>query len=712
MTDNIDKQWRELTYEQFKMLVLDRAADAKRVRDALRTYYKSDGVNKVNVGGILFEVVCRLLGPLSFEVREKLRQFERRAIWDAVSKSESVYPVGAVIEVLLDAKKPKLKGETTVLDTQFEASFGGAVAAAIDKVLLDSPYTDEELYRKMRFRDFNESRAAVELKNKGYQVEMDHDGHLLLTNDAQNRLYCHIDALMAKIGGRNALHMLWYGDERFTKMIPLLCGKRQHSRWPFCKIWADNPDYGGRFEELFPYNYWLNLAVKHFGSSGNATEEDISECIDLILVYSRFVNVIPNRMKTIFDLMHPKQFISILQKIANYSHLYKIDQMRMKDVVDIIEFCSRGYCSKRLKGLVTLSHVVCVLKALMLMLKGKRGPQKFTVAEICTMVGGLRTEVVKTVLGLFTAKGGIPNQKFVNPNDPSGYDLYRNPIIRFGDGYFVVDPSMAASGLLSCFMFSGFFGVEPDDRKIGPLVEKMVRDKFQAKGLAPKTGFFGVIGGTQDAYEADAVLTDHCSIISVEIKKKSMKEDSRCGNSLQLMRDLAAGLLDDVKQSRRCLGELARHHSLELHGKRNDQDHVHTLCYSGNEKMTVVAMPLFDYDAFQTPAVTRSFFHKCGESIDVCFVGEGPVPTEEDKRSCEQLNKSLEQYQKVAKDYPEVWGIPVTVISVPQMMCLLDEVKSAKDFHEIVSGLPRVDFGSFDFYMALDYQLEFNSRYK
>ena len=109
MAENIDKQWKELTYDQFKTIVLDRAADATRGRDNLRTYYVCDGVNRVNVGGMLFEVVCRLLSPMSFDIRERLRQFERMAIWDTVSKSESVYPVGAVIDVLLDAKKPGLK---------------------------------------------------------------------------------------------------------------------------------------------------------------------------------------------------------------------------------------------------------------------------------------------------------------------------------------------------------------------------------------------------------------------------------------------------------------------------------------------------------------------------------------------------------------------------------------------------------------------------
>lgn len=710
MAENIDKQWKELTYEQFKAIVLNRAADATRGRNNLRTYYACEGVNKVNVGGMLFAVVCRLLSPMSFDIRDKLRQFERRAIWDAVSKSESVYPMGAVIDVLLDAKKTKLKGETTAIGTQFESSFVGAVAAAVDRVVIDHPYTDEELYKQMRFRDFDECSAAVELQGKGYQIIMHKDGRPLLSSDSESQLFRRLDYLMEKIGGRKALQLLWCGDDKFPQVVPLSSNIRSHARWPFYRIWAADVEFKNQFEQLFPYNYWLNLAAKHFGSSGNASEADISECVDLILAYSRFVNVIPDAMKTAFDVTHPKQFIPALQKIANYSHLYKIDQMRMKDAVEIIEFCSRGYYSKRVRGSVALSHVVCVLKVLMRMLEGKRGLQKFTVLEICSKVGGLRTEIIKTVLDLFSAKGGVPNQAYMNPNDPNGYDLYRNPIIRDGDDYFVVDPSIAAAGLLSAFIYSNFFGAEPEDRKIGSLVEEMVRDKFQTKGLNPKTGFFGVRGGTQDAYESDVVLTDSSSIIAVEIKKKSMKEDSRCGNSLQLMRDLAAGLLDDVKQARRCLGELARHHSLDLHKNRNDQVPIHSLCYRGSEKLTIVAMPLFDYDAFQTPAFARSFFHECGESIDVRFTGDGPAPTEDDIASCKRLNKSLEQYQKVAKDYPDMRDIPVAVISVPQMMCLLDEVKSDKDFHKIVCSLPHVDFGSFDIYMAADCLLARNGK--
>ena len=123
--------------------------------------------------------------------------------------------------------------------------------------------------------------------------------------------------------------------------------------------------------------------------------------------------------------------------------------------------------------------------------------------------------------------------------------------------------------------------------------------------------------------------------------------------------------------------------------------------------MTIVAMPLFDFDAFQTPAFTRSFFHKCGDRIDVLFSGEGPVPTQADRDSCARLNESLTQYQKIAKDYPEVLNIPIAIISITQMLCLLDEVKTTKDFHKLVSSLPHIDFGSFDFYMALDFQLQY-----
>ena len=710
MTENIDKQWRELTYEQFKTLVHHRAEDAKRGRDDLRTYYTCESVNKVNVGEMLFEVVCRLLSSLSFDIREKLRQFERRAIWDAVSKSESIYPMGAVIDVLLDAKRPGLNGEATAIDVQFESSFAGAVAAAVDRVMINRSYTDEELYKQMRFRDFDECRAAVELQNKGYQIEMNQGGRLVLATESGTRLFKRLDALMANIGGRKALQLLWYGDEKFPKLVPLLSNRRQHTRWPFCRIWADDCEYKNQFEQLFPYNYWLNLAVKHFNCAGLANDADVAECIDLILAYSRFANVIPSRMKTIYEVMQPKQFVPALQKIAQYSHLYKIDQMRMKDAVDIIELSSCNYASAKVMGSVTIAQVVCVLKVLTQIFDGKRGPTLFSIADICRKVGGLRNEIAKRVINLFVAAGDGPNQKYIDPNDPDGYDFYRKPIIRCGDVFLAVDPSMAAAGFLSEFVFSGFWGAEPDDRKIGVLIENIIRARFAQKGLNPKTGYFGVEGGQSDAYEADIIMADAGIIVAVEVKKKSMKEDSRCGNSLQLMRDLAAGLLDDVKQARRYLGELARHHRLELHKNRNDEIPEHTLSYSGDEKMVVVAMPLFDFDAFQTPAFTHSFFHKCGVPIDVRFTGEGPVPTKEDCKSRDKLNESLKRYQNVADKYPEVRDVPIAVISVPQMLCLLDEVKSTKDFYEIVRSLPHIDFGDFDFYMALDLQLALNTR--
>ena len=710
MPDNsVDSQWREMNYEQFRSIVVKCAAKAQSCRSNLCEYFNCRSVNKANVGGMLFEVVCRLLRPMSFDLRELLRRFERMSIWDAVSKSESVYPIGAVIDVLLDAKKQGLKGSSTSIDAHFEASFSGAIAAAVDRVVIAGPYVGEDIYKQMKFRDFDECRAALELQSKGYQIEIHQDSSILLTRDSERQLFSRLDSLMKNIGGRKALHLLWCGDKKFPQIVPLLSKMRRHNRWPLCRIWADDSEYKNQFEQLFPYNYWLNLAVKHFNSDGISDDGAIVECLSLILTYSRFVNVIPSRMATIYDVMKQKQFIPTLQKIAQYSHLYKIDQMRMKDAVDIIESCSEKYLSLKVRDSITLAQVVCVLKALARIFDGKTGPTMFSVNDICGKVGGLRTEIVRRAINLFVAKGGVPNQNYINPNNPDGYDLYRKPVIKRGDDYCVVDPSMAASGFLSEFVFSGFFGLEPNDKKIGPFIENMIKQRFVDKGLNPISGYFSVDGGIPDAYEADAIMADADSIVAVEIKKKSMKEESRCGNSLQLIRDLAAGLLDDVKQARRYLGELARHHRLELHKIRNSTVATNTLCYSEGAKMTIVAMPLFDFDAFQTPAFTRSFFHKCGESINVRFSGGGPAPTEEDIDSCERLNKCLGQYQKVANDYPEIRDIPVAVISVPQMMCLLDEVKSSKDFHRLIWNLPHLDFGSFDFYMALDMVIAYNS---
>ena len=588
--------------------------------------------------------------------------------------------------------------------------FVDAIAAAVDRVVIDGPYTGEELYKQMKFRDIDECKAAVDLQDMGYQMEMDQSGRLVLTTESGNRLFHRLDELMAKIGGRKALNLLWRGDKKFPKLLPLLSNKRHHSRWPLCRIWSDDCWFKNQFEQLFPYNYWLNLAVKHFNSVGSADDEDIAECINLILVYSRFANVIPSQMETAYKMMSPKEFIPTLQKIAQYSHLYKMDQMRMKDAVEIIDACSRNYGSAKVGQGVTLSQVVSVLKALYLLFEHNVGLTKFSISDVCRKLNGWRAETVNRVLSLYVACGGIPNKAYLDPNDPGCYDFYRKPIIRCGEDFCVVDPSMAAAGFLSEFIFSGFWGAEPDDRKIGVLVENFIRARFAQKGLNPKSGYFGVKGGQIDAYEADAIMAEDDSIIAVEVKKKSMKEDSRCGNSLQLMSDLAAGLLDDVKQARRYLGELARHRRLELHKNRNDKVPEHTLSCSGDEKMVVVAMPLFDFDAFQTPAFTRSFFHRCGESIDVRFTGEGSAPTDKDVTACKKLNDSLLRYQKVTKEYPEVREVPIAVISIQQMMCLLDEIKSAKGFHQLVWSIPHLEFGTFDFYMALDFQLASNAK--
>ena len=698
-------QWQEMTYEQFRTLIDERSERVKNSRDNLSEYFNSSVVTKSNIGKILHEIVCRLVHPLSSEICERLHQFERRAIWEAISRNESIYPICGVIDVLLDAKRAASNQEKSFLDDRYEQSFLGAIAAAVDRVVFVGPLVKEEIYRWMRFRDFDECKAATELQCKGYQLEKFKDERLILSAESETCLFKRLDELMTKIGGRRALCLLWHGDPKFPNLIPLLCNKRSHSRWPLYRIWADDTWHKCQAEQVFPYNYWMNLAVKHFNDHEVGNDEDIAECINLMFAYARFVNVIPSSMRTFYQLTHPKDFTSTLQKIALYSHLYKIDQMRMNDSVDIIESCSRNYASKKVGNSVILAQVICVLRTLMSFFKGRRGPTRFSLDDICNHLKGWRKETVANVLALYIAHGGTPNQQYLNPNKPDGYDFYLKPIIKCGDDYWVVDPSMAASSFLSRFVFSGFLGAELDDRKIGCLVEDVIRERFVKKGLDPKTGFFGIEGGGTDVYEADVILADAKNIVAIEIKKKSMKEDSRCGNTLQLMRDLAAGLLDDIKQARRYLGELIKHGSLTLHEKRNKSDNSQTITYGENVRMTIVAMPLFDFDAFQTPAFTRSFVYKCGESIDVRFTGEGPTPTDEDYESCKKLNKSLLEYQKIVNAYPKIKDVPIAVISIPQMICLLDEIKSPDEFYKLIGRLPRVEFGTFDFYMMLDQQL-------
>lgn len=213
-------------------------------------------------------------------------------------------------------------------------------------------------------------------------------------------------------------------------------------------------------------------------------------------------------------------------------------------------------------------------------------------------------------------------------------NFYTRPIIRFPfKKYLYIDYHFTGFGfyIAAYDMIKAKFDLL--DRKLGPLVEDMLRAEMSKKGYSLYNGKYTT---QDDESDCDLVIKSANRICFIEVKKTNIEDEFNKLDDVAALQQLSKGMVKAQKQAFRHKKNLIKNRTLTLIDKQKEVE----LSCSGNEHIYLFSICLPEY-SFLT---SKSFSSKLLEVILL-----GGFSTVEPSRQCEieelnKLGKTILQY--------------------------------------------------------------------
>jgi hypothetical protein len=448
-------------------------------------------------------------------------------------------------------------------------------------------------------------------------------------------------------------------------------------------------------QPIVPFGFLLQLAAKHPAPPRSRAGIDQSwrDLIELATAYAAVFDVQPYNQ---FELMFKDHLslVPFLQEVALYDSLFTIPQIRPRDAVKIagglIDWLDQ---TQEQGGGWSIAEVLAVADQILKIGSKLHTPAAIGVGDLAAACKPIPAKKVLRILERVLSHP-MPgaNQSFSKPYEPPGPDFPFKPLLNAGDKkYWLVNPSARAPGVIEA-LFSPLRTVNKGfDDRIGLAIEHFLRREFVSYGVAVSSGKYWD-GGKE--WECDLVIETAQTIFFLEIKKKPLTRRARAGTDVDVLFDLAGSLLDAQLQAGGHEVRIKANGYLDL----VDETSRTTRVSLNGREVERIAVSLFDFGGFQDRILLKLFFEN---TLNVRYGTYDPSRQKKFDALNEKIAELRDQYQKLAALRLDATGQPFFhcwFLSVPQLLVLLDSVKSNDDFRSALWQTRHVWTGSLDFY--------------
>lgn len=316
-----------------------------------------------------------------------------------------------------------------------------------------------------------------------------------------------------------------------------------------------------------PLAYLYQLGLRYFAIPPSALfpEATLAQLVDLVTWATALLDL---SVET-FELMFSRNtdMVSIMQKSVVYDSVFLLTQAKPPHAREYLEWMMSRESLASLKDKHGRTSAQILATATMLLQACDRGcaqgiPDHFipvpvqNVAYATNLNLGPAADLLREV---FTHTTGA-NQTLAFPPDDSAVDAAFRPLLVKNGMVFMQPAPMAARATVNAALQwcrgnwpKGNF----DEKAVGPLFEDFVRGKFAQHGVSVLHG--GYKAGRSEG-QCDAVVETEASVIVFELKSKMLRRQSRSGDAVAAMADLAQALVRPQAQA------MERHAVLREHG--------------------------------------------------------------------------------------------------------------------------------------------------
>lgn len=551
---------------------------------------------------------------------------------------------------------------------------------------------------RVHARDFMVARAARVLRDAGFAIRLE-PGLLRLEEASETTLIAAIEGLVATMGGLNVARRI------FETISPDYDVEQQ--RYHIVRRTSQT----GAGQPHMPWGYLIQLAAKHL--SGRKpyinTDDQWRRLCDLSQVFAAVIDV-QAYTPTFYSTMNATALMPYLQEMAVYDTLFRIPQMRPRDVLRVARGIFDWFdMSAPTKAGWSVDQALEIIGYLLNPVRDVRGPITIDEADLrraCPQIP--RNLLTKFLDDVLSDPPVGTNLNFSRPTDApipenpdlkdagqkdAGQDFFRRPLLhQSGRRFVLLDRSVCAPACLEALLSALRSETKNFDDKIGLAVERFLHAEFALHGVPTCGGEYDV-GGEHG--ECDLVIEVPKTVILCEVKKKPLTRRAKAGSDAHLLLDLAGSLLLAQAQAGWHEVRLRRHGHLDL--KRYG---IVRRLELNEREIERVAVSLFDFGSFQDRILLKQFFET---TMNAKFT---PVDPGLNKKF-DDINKALVEIREqvaalyvgqkeVRQPFFHCW-----YLSVPQVLVLLDNVTDGASFKSALWSCRHIVTGSSDFYFEL-----------
>ncbi len=447
-----------------------------------------------------------------------------------------------------------------------------------------------------------------------------------------------------------------------------------------------------------PYGYLLNLAVRNIG--GGCTVGKPAELLSAIVTLA--TDIVASQDIEHYSIhaswqQNHETLPAFLSDLMSGDHLLTFRQICPKDGLSMLEGLFTWVDERKVFEKLgwTVNDAVLLAKVALNGVSPAAINAVITKGQLSS--SGIAKERLDAMMGYFAQSCAEVNREYLLPSDAKKATSREKPFIRLPDGSFMmVCPSMAANafiGAISAALRAVYPVKDFVATSVGTAAEGMLSAAFTKHGIIPSVTSGKYLDGKEER-ECDLVLEFEEAVVLIEIKKKSVTNDTYSGYPLAGFMGLGESALSAQMQ-------LGRHElHLRTYGKIEFLD-GQVLTWGGR-KIERVAVSLYDWGGIQDQAVIRTFIaYLAGAKL------EARAATHAMSKRLDETNKTLQaleqQIRHNADPESPIWAQlgNLWFVSIPQLLYLLKEVNRPADFYKTLRMSHAMHIGTLDFYSQL-----------
>ncbi|MFZ6776992.1 hypothetical protein ACO0LD_09155 [Undibacterium sp. Ji83W] len=577
--------------------------------------------------------------------------------------------------------------------TKEEVDWHSGVGAAVRYHLKVPPSLpdDQKLLADARAQII--SKSVLGLRACGYKILLKSSGELYMPKSDAARLQEDIDALAKKIGGDALM------ATALANIEPTYSAK------------TDRFNLGRSGQQVrldavpqLPSAFLFQMGLKFFHCK-QVPGVGHAEFSELIKLLSFAVGILDLESDSMFGLIfaRPEDILETTRISLLYDATFCLTQAKPAHVKVFLDWlltneqfssltCEDGFISSQI--LSTTRHI------LQETLSGCVGIQIIS-AELLAKLTGLDIHLTKRLLtNVFAHPYGKVNEKLIFPLQDSKVDSAFRPLLTDAQGSFLRLPRNIAARATMNAAINWCQNAWPDSEgfheALGLALEPFVRDQFKARGVKFQ---YGEYGSKSDKGECDLVIQTDSHIVFFELKGKVLTRQSRSGDVVKALEDLADSLARPQAQA------MERHAFLKEHGAMVlESDEGSSIIELGSREVLKVSVTRGELlSLHDRPYLQHYLIAGCQLRFETLNPKE--------QRKLDPLHKWFDKFKDAAKragEYDLSARFPFSrcwSLSLFQVLLLLERTTSADTFVKELLRTAYTSTPTRDYYATYEYLL-------